>query len=56
MDEIKALVETKWGDKVSFLKDTRDLTIAIEKIELLGFLSFLRDELSFIFQIGRAHV
>lgn len=49
MDEVKALIETKWGDKVSFLEDTRDLTVVIDKIELLSFLSFLRDELSFVF-------
>lgn len=49
MDEIKALIEAKWQGKVLFLEDTRDLTVAIDKSEILSFLSFLKDELSFVF-------
>lgn len=49
MDEVKTLIETKWQGKVSFLEEVRDLTVIIDKSELLSLLVFLRDELSFVF-------
>ncbi len=49
MDEIKTLIETKWQDKVSFSEGSRDLTVIIDKNEILSLLLFLKDELSFVF-------
>ncbi len=48
MDAIRAAVETKWRDKVFFLEE-KDLTCVIDKSDILRVLSFLKDDLFFIF-------